>query len=515
MNTTKEIALKAIKKTEESRKTYANIRLIAGNKKEKAPLTQIDINDPDNPSIKRTITTKLDMEDAIIQRNQHHARQALQTPIASSPSLTNALDPLHPNNRIDQILEGSISQSDEIMTTLSPTEQEWIKELKRKLSSTIDTHITIDDFKTFFKHRKERTASSPSGRHMGIYKILADRADYECHDIVHIIIMLINTSILTSRPLKQWKRSSQIMIEKGKGQFIKNLRIIQLCEADLNFCLHIIWGNRLIRSTTKGSALDTAQFALPGMTCQSAVWNKVLFCDLLRQNLSTGIMTDYDATAAFDRVLHAVANITCHHLGLPQHVCLFMHNLLQQMEFNIATGFGSSISSFHNNSDPLQIGQGVLQGSSSAAPLYNVTTDICLTTFRKLAKGTSFTHPHTGETIEDIATQYVDDKTDMLNDKGAGIPHQRNITSHNREQMFNNATSNSNTWASLLWISGGKLNTDKCFYYYLQPKFNFTNNSVKYLPINKTPGEITIDNLLTNTPQTIQRFEPHVAKRTL
>jgi hypothetical protein len=65
------------------------------------------------------------------------------------------------------------------------------------------------------------------------------------------------------------------MIEKGKGRNIENLRIIQLCEADLNFSLNIIWGNRLIQAATKEDALDRAQYALPGMTCHSAVWNKV------------------------------------------------------------------------------------------------------------------------------------------------------------------------------------------------------------------------------------------------
>ena len=37
------------------------------------------------------------------------------------------------------------------------------------------------------------------------------------------------------------------MLEKGKGRFIENLRIIQLVEADLNFVLHVFWGKRLPR----------------------------------------------------------------------------------------------------------------------------------------------------------------------------------------------------------------------------------------------------------------------------
>jgi len=65
------------------------------------------------------------------------------------------------------------------------------------------------------------------------------------------------------------------MIEKGKGNFIEHLRIIQLFEADLNFVLHLIWGNRMIRNAQREQVLNDSQYSLPGQTCQSAIWNKV------------------------------------------------------------------------------------------------------------------------------------------------------------------------------------------------------------------------------------------------
>ena len=61
------------------------------------------------------------------------------------------------------------------------------------------------------------------------------------------------------------------MLEKGKGQFIKNLRIVQLCEADLNFVLNVLWGNRMTFMALKYKALDTSQYALPGSTLNSTV----------------------------------------------------------------------------------------------------------------------------------------------------------------------------------------------------------------------------------------------------
>jgi hypothetical protein len=83
-------------------------------------------------------------------------------------------------------------------------------------------------------------------------------------EIVDTLLFVINISIHTSTPLTRWKQSAQKMIEKGKGNYIENLRIIQLCKADLNFILNILWGNRMIRSALKHNALDASQYAIPG-----------------------------------------------------------------------------------------------------------------------------------------------------------------------------------------------------------------------------------------------------------
>jgi hypothetical protein len=141
----------------------------------------------------------------------------------------------------------------------------------------------------------------------------------------------------------------------------------------------------------KHNKVNKCQYDLPGLTCQSAVWSKILFCDLLHQTETKGIMTDYDATAAFDRVLHAITLITCHRLGMPKDSCKFIYNLLHNMEFNVITGYYVSHRSFHNNADADNLGQGILQGSSSAALIYNICSDISLNAYHKLATGPPIT----------------------------------------------------------------------------------------------------------------------------
>jgi hypothetical protein len=241
--------------------------------------------------------------------NQWYSRQSLQTSFATNPSLAQAINLDHPDDKIEDILQGTFISSNGEDLRLDPIEQQWVQELKQRMTQETDTHITLDDFKRYFKNQKEETASSFSGRHMGNYKVIAEMAKTN-ETVAEILIMMINILIMTDRPLKQWKKIIQVMLEKGKDWYIENLRIIQLCKADLNFILNIIWGYRLICNAQALDHFDSSQYALPGQTCHSAVWNKTLYCDLIRQTLTPGIMTDYDASAAFDRVLHAMSIIT-------------------------------------------------------------------------------------------------------------------------------------------------------------------------------------------------------------
>jgi hypothetical protein len=333
--------------------------------------------------------------------------------------------------------------------------------------------------------------------------------------LAKIIVGIINISLLTSRPLHRWLRSAQIMLEKGKGKYIENLRIIQLCEADINFVLNAIWGYRLTCNGVKQKIFNQSQYAMPGLTCNSAIWSKVLYCDMTRQTLKTGILTDYDATAAFDCVLHALSVITCRRLGLPMQTGQFIYNLLHNMEFHLITGYGKSIQHFKNNEDPGNPGQGMLQGSSSAAPIYNFNTDVSLNAYHKLATGATFTHPTNKHNFTIHATQFVDDKAEMINVhdvEGTG----ENITKAElREKLYMVATEYTNIWAQLLWVSGGNLNPNKCFHYYLDPTYSYTKQKIQYGKQKTTQGQIFLNNPATNSSTAIERVEPSEGRRTL
>jgi hypothetical protein len=161
----------------------------------------------------------------------------------------------------------------------------------------------------------------------------------------------------------------------------------------LNFVLHAIWGHQLNRQALKFSALDDMQYTLPGQTCNNAALNKLLFRDLSRQTLSPGILTGYDATAALDRVLANLSIVTYQRVSLPRIAVYFMSYLLQNMSFTLITWVGKSADSYQINMNG-QTGQGVLQGSRSAAPIYILNSDIySFTNARTRALTTSPKYP--------------------------------------------------------------------------------------------------------------------------
>jgi len=200
----------------------------------------------------------------------------------------------------------------------------------------------------------------------------------------------------------------------------------------------------------------------------------VLFCDLSCQTLSSGVLTDFDAMAAFDHVIAGLSMATCKRVGLPLIVGHFMFNLLKDMHFHLVTGFGKPSSGFTNTQDN-KTGQGVIQGSSSAAPIFILNSDVSISAYTQLWMGASFIHPISGDRVEDHVAQFVDDTSQFLNKLCAWsvVPSSDNTPDNSLLSGF--ASKNAHLWSNLLWVSRGKLNLNKCFYYGFTPYINYKN----------------------------------------
>jgi hypothetical protein len=423
---------------------------------------QVDIF-PSNGNSKEPMMTlheKSAIEAAILQQKCGHSLQSLETPFTCDKFIKNAINPTGNDPQFDALLDGSTVKNSEQAHQFSPTTQLWIDSLQKLVEEEIPLNITVVDFKNYLHSKQKHTASSPSGQHMGQYRMMLECIRHEEYTIPRTIISIAHIFLISHCPLSQWQRA----------------------------------------------------YALPGQTCNTAVLNKLLFLDLSRQTLTPGVLFDYDAKAAFDRVLARLSEVMCQRVGLPRISGLFMFYLLQHMSFHLITGFGCSAQEFNNNEDNI-MGQGVLQGSSSAAPIYIINLDVSLATYQKLGKGSTFYHPITKEPIEDKTVQYVDDTSQFIKKptQDSNIPLTANETETNLHQY---ASHNANLWSECLWLSGGQLNSNKCYFYAFCPYINYKTNKIMYTDI-PMPSEVTIMNRASGKPLTIPNVPSGQARRTL
>ena len=69
------------------------------------------------------------------------------------------------------------------------------------------------------------------------------------------------------------------------------------------------------------------------------------------------------------------------------------------------------------------------------------------------------------------------------------------------------------SWEKLLFISGGKLNLQKCYWYYIS--WQWQDGLPTLSTIDDTPGDITLLSGNSPTPDTIQRLEVTDSLKTL
>jgi hypothetical protein len=142
----------------------------------------------------------------------------MQSPPFSTPS--------NERNLFNCILNGQVSSTVHDFESLNHTKCTWIQSLQSLVTQEISLHLFLEDFKQFFKSKQEKTASSPSGRHMGHYKIALECIWRDSPTFPDLIKSIAQISLLTATPLDCWNKASQVMLEKGKGKFIENLCII-------------------------------------------------------------------------------------------------------------------------------------------------------------------------------------------------------------------------------------------------------------------------------------------------
>jgi hypothetical protein len=334
--------IKQLKVQENSRRKFRNIRHALNKGLQTKGLARIDIphGDTDEPypvgpdpklwgGPWKSVTDPIQIANHVIATNKWQYSQAQHTPFGSDPLLSlfgfKADQPA-----VDQLLQGSFDHS-LLPPNLFPETNAILKTLSGPpLCTTPDTQplISTHQFTSLYKILNEATSSSPSGCHLGHYKVASS---HDHLSSLHAKMMSI-PHIVGFSPTR-WCKVIDIMLEKNQGDpKVHHLRIIALLESDFNQANQLLLARPLSWLLEDTNTIrDMQSGSRKGKMCQSAVLNKHLVFELIRNTEETAIFIENDAVGCFDRIVNPLILMFLLHLGVPRTV---LSSLAQTWEHN-------------------------------------------------------------------------------------------------------------------------------------------------------------------------------------
>jgi len=441
---------------------------------------------PDSSGNLQEIVDSHDIFTHLLDRGRHDFSQSEGTPL-TLPHVKSILPTHHWSDAWENLLSGELPPN--LPTErLDPSVTIALQALRRPpelLSSEIPYQVSTEDFASGFQAANERTASSPSGRHLGHYKAVLDNPA-----IMEFHATIANFALEFSLPPTRWCRALQIWLEKDPGEpKINRLRIIQLLEADFNMVLKIVWGRRMVWHAEDSHALDRVpQFGTrPGKSPQDALLLKVLSYDYIRYRREESAVFNNDAKGCYDRIIPCYGMACSRRLGVPLPAIRMMLSALFSMQFWVRNAYGVSPGFYGNpgsrNLRPpsgtpndslfILIGNlhGVMQGSSSGPAIWLAVHFALFSALSiTVVHGFLATCPRHRSTSKRKGEAFVDDTDLWVTQSSLPSPPDHTIPEA-LEQL-------ARTWHSLLQVSGGALGYDKCFWYHIRFSKNVTQKMI-------------------------------------
>ena len=446
-----------------------------------------------------SILDKTSIDTNLLKFNRNHFRAASISPCGHGlihQQLTfNSLSP-----EAQAVLDGNIPQEwhednpllREFLLSFSIPDQ--IKKVK-----PIKTTLTTEDVRYGIGKWKEKTSTSPSGRHLGHYKAIIQE-----ETLLTCMTQFLNATIQKGLTLDRWCNAVNVMIEKDPGSpRLTRLRIIHLFEADFNLFLKLQWGSRLVKRAAKHDLIHTGQHgSVPRRKTMDPIMLTQLTSDLCRLMKHNLARFDNDASACYDRIIVALGMLAARRFGMPDNAIKTHADSLKFMRYAVKTMYGISEENYKGT--PFEPLFGTGQGSG-ASPAVWLTLIILLmeTLDRIIPERTTFISPDSKTRHSRLIDAFVDDTSLGFSDPGYMT----------LETLVAKLTNIAQTWEQLLYFSGGSLNLKKCFWYVLYWDWEKGKPTLRKMTEQDPTLSLTTQGKDQSIP--ITRLEPEKASRIL
>ena len=453
-NLTKQQALIELLSHEESRTTFKTLRQRLKPFQRSGLKTLWESRDDNGEYTKdqvhkKTYTEAKEIHDTLLKRNAAHLSQASRTPFARG-WLCKRLKWDGTGPLTEDILTGNILNERRFWESM----QLYLESLQMNditRMNIVRPTLSLEEYKLFWKKKRETTVTSPYGLHVGHYKAAINKLQILN---VHRILLLIpfTTGIVPSR----WRRTVQTMIEKEPGApWIHRLRIIELFDAQANAGFQIFISRRMMHYAVKNNILEAESFGSnPGKMATSALIQKIVSIDQLRIERRAGGIFDCDASGCYDRILPPLASVHLQALGLHRSIGTFLGRLMYQAKRHVKTTHGVSENNIRTRKK--RVLHGIGQGNGGGPAMWIAHLTVMFHALSSVCVGFAVQCVQGIQSMCTVGTGYVDDVT-----LGLSVPRDQPQTEH---MIYKHIQRMSQLWEHLLYITGGRLELSKCFW---------------------------------------------------
>jgi len=318
------------------------------------------------------IEDRSDVERLTLQCMKKHFSQAEGTPLTSNYWSTQLMD--------NTFIEEMQNQQYERLENENNAIKEYFRAMQQpeQVVNLPPFEYSFESWKRHIVKVKEKTTTSPSGRHYGHYKVLLEKAPLIFRDIYDLNKIAFMRGIL----LERWKLTVTVLIPKDPGKpKIHRLRPLHIVEPEVNAVAKALWASKLMRHAEKTNNLSDDQYGgRKHRQAQSAVLNKVLYYDINRMQMKEAQYDDIDMKSNYDRELVRLVSAEARiKLGLNAHDANFMVDFVENQKFHVKTAFGISEENYSYNASNKMYGLG--QGIAWSGPGWLASTFLLLYRF--------------------------------------------------------------------------------------------------------------------------------------
>jgi hypothetical protein len=518
--------MKAILAKEKQAQRWARISRMQGTKRSKGisslqipsswPVTEdgflsSTLENPKTCSSWKTVSTPAEIEFFIQMRNRQHFGQAQGTPF-TVPPLSQRFDWAANSIESELTLEGNFTSDD-----LGELQQLFLSHCTREVDTVLGNKISSSSFRKRLLRWDERTTTSPSGLHLGHAKALVVPLHLDAtseagillraqqQDLFSAHLSLVNYALQHGHSYTRWKTIVTVMIEKDPGNTkIHRLRVIHLYEFDLGACMAILWKDMMASSETRGT-INEGQFGgRKGREATNLALAEELKIDICLASRKSLVNFDNDAASCYDRILASIASLIGRKKGLHRLVTLVHAKTLEDAKYRLKTALGVSDSDYsHDDAFPIY---GTGQGSTNSPPIWIIISSTLFDIHLEKANGATFCSPDRSVEIAFSIVGFVDDSNCQTNDFLAD-------SQPSPAALAKLAEDDAKLWSSLLWLSGGYLELQKCSYHFIH--FQFATDGTPSMQGGHVGPAIEIDDDFTGRKTSIPRKSVFDAHKTL